>query len=155
MKKILVLFALVIIAFINRSEAQMPAFSFFDLEGNAFSQAKLDDERPAMIMLFDPYCDHCDQQAGWISEAAEKLENVQFVFVTIEPEKEPVQQFRDKHFQETSIRDVHFLQDLNFQFEAYFGYSDDAVNIYLYQPGRKKLKYFGKETEVDELLKYL
>ncbi len=137
------------------SQIEFPSFYFTDLDGQAFTPANLDLEKPTMIMLFDPYCDHCDHQAEWIAGAAEQFKEVQFVFVTIESEKKPILDFKERHFSEVDIPHMHFLQDLNFKFEDYFGYTDDAVNIYLFKPGKKQPKYFGSEQKAEILLKYL
>ncbi|MEL6673765.1 MAG: redoxin domain-containing protein [Bacteroidota bacterium] len=137
-------------------QAQVPYFTFPDLDGKTFTHTQLDPNKSTMIMMFDPYCDHCETQAGWIAEAATKFQHVQFVFVTIETEKEPIKAFRDKYFGKTSLKEqVKFLQDPDFMFEEYFGYTDDSVNIYLFKAGKKQRKYFGKETEAETLLKFL
>ena len=138
-----------------QAQIYVPSFYFTDLEGEGFTNASLVQDIPTMVMLFDPYCEHCDQQAEWIAGAAEELKHVQFVFVTIEPEVEPIKAFKERHFSKVDLPNLHFLQDLNFKFEDYFGYTDDAVNIYLYKPGKKQPKYFGKEQKAEVLLKYL
>ena len=141
--------------YLAQAQSSFPAFSFKNLKGEVFTQANLDPEKPAMIMMFDPYCDHCDQQAEWIAEAADQFQETQFVFVTIEPEKHPIEDFRKRHFGEVNLPHLYFLQDLDFMFEGYFGYTDDAVNIYLFSPNRRQPKYFGKEQPVEVLKKHL
>lgn len=133
----------------------IPFFSFYDLEGNVFTSEKVSTEMPTMIMLFDPYCDHCSQQASWIVEQESNFKDVQLIFVTIEPETEAIASFKEKHFGKSGLKHVHFLQDRDFAFETYFGYSDDAINIYLYKPGQRRPKYFGEEQEASTLLKFL
>ncbi|MCB0853697.1 MAG: hypothetical protein KDD63_15840 [Bacteroidetes bacterium] len=136
-------------------QVSLPAFSFYDLDGNTVTNESLDNARSTLIMLFDPYCDHCDQQAEWIAAAAGDFKEIQLVFVTIEPEIEPIKDFQKRHFGESSLKHVIFLQDKDFVFETYFGYTDDAINIYCYKPGQKLPKYFGKEQEAEKLLKFL
>ena len=136
-------------------QVNIPYFSFYDLEGNVVTNENLDLNRSTMIMMFDPYCDHCDKQAEMIVEAQDQFQDVQFVFVTIEPEIEPIKDFQKRHYGESSLEHVIFLQDKDFVFETYFGYTDDAINIYLYKPGEKHPKYFGKEQEAEKLLKFL
>ncbi|MEZ4827312.1 MAG: SCO family protein [Bacteroidia bacterium] len=130
-------------------------FSFYDLEGKVFTQENVKTDMSTMVMLFDPYCDHCSKQASLIAAAEKSFENVQLIFVTIEPETDVVKKFRDEHFGKTQLKHVFFLQDKDFAFETYFGYSDDAINIYLFKPGQRKPKYFGEEQEVSTLLKFL
>lgn len=147
-------FSFVFTASLN-AQIVLPAFEFTDLEGESFTPAQLDLDKPLMVMMFDPYCEHCEKQASWIAEQADKFENVQFVFVTLEPEVAAIQNFKEKHFGETGLDKLYFLQDTNVAFESYFGYTDDSVNIYLYHPDRKKPKYFGEEQAAEVLLKYL
>lgn len=140
-----------------QAQVSLPAFSFYDLEGNAFSYSDLDAERPVFVMMFDPYCDHCQTQANHIAEAADRFraKGVQFVWVTLEPEAEAIAKFKESHFGESGLKDLHFLQDKDIRFEEFFGYTDDAVNIYLFRPDGKRPKYFGKEQDATVLLKYL
>ncbi len=138
-----------------QAQVSFPAFSFQDLEGNTFTPAQLDASKSTMIMLFDPFCDHCEQQADWIAAAADQFTDVQFVFVTLEPEIEYIEAFKEKHFGKSGLKHLFFVQDVNVAFETYFGYTDDVVNIYLYKPGKDRPKYFGEETPAADLLKYL
>lgn len=138
-----------------QAQLTVPSFYFYDLEGNGFTNSNLIQDKSTMIMLFDPYCDHCDHQAEWIAQAADQFKEIQFVFVTIETEKQPILDFKERHFGKTTLSNLHFLQDKQFKFEDYFGYTDDAVNIYLYKPGKKQPKYFGSEQKPEILLKYL
>lgn len=138
----------------GQERISLPYFSFYDLEGNPFTNESIDHTLPTMVMLFDPYCDHCDLQADRIQAEAKQFTDKNIIFVTIEPEIEPIKDFANRHFAESGLQHLYFLQDKDFVFESYFGYTDDAVNIYLYRPGKKQPKYFGKEQEVAELLKH-
>ena len=138
-----------------RAQSPLPNFAFESLEGEAYTLENLDQTRSVLLMRFDPYCDHCDQQAEWIAEAADQFENIQLVFVSYLDEVEAIEAFRDRHFKESGLAELYFLRDPNYQFEEFFGYTDDSLNIYLYQPGKKKLKYFGEEQAADVLLTFL
>lgn len=150
--------ALLTFLFVNSSLAQIqvPAFSFKTLEDKEFTQAQLDANKPTMIMNYDPYCDHCNEQAEIIRKAASKFKekNVQFVFVTFIPEKEATEEFIKTHFEGTEL-DYTFLLDPEIQFESYFGYTDDALNIFLYKAKGGKPKYFGEEQSAETLLNNL
>jgi peroxiredoxin len=138
-----------------RAQSPLPEFSFESMDGKAFTLENLDQTRSVLLMRFDPYCDHCDQQAEWIAEAADQFENIQLVFVSYLDEQEAIEAFRERHFGESGLTELYFLRDPNYQFEEFFGYTDDSLNIYLYQPGKKKLKYFGEEQAADILLTFL
>ncbi|MCI4671146.1 MAG: redoxin family protein [Bacteroidia bacterium] len=144
--------------FLNSSLAQIkvPAFSFKTLDGKDFTQSELKTDRPTMIMNYDPYCDHCNEQAETIKKAASKFKekNVQFVFVTFIPEKEATEEFIKNHFEGTGL-DYTFLLDPEIRFESYFGYTDDALNIFLYKAKGGKPKYFGEEQSAETILNNL
>ncbi len=138
------------------SQIKVPSFSFQTLDGKVFTQDNLDRELPTLIMNYDPYCDHCNKQGEIIKEAAEKFKarNVQLIFVTFIPEKEATEEFMKKHFEGTGLN-YTFLLDSDITFESYFGYTDDALNIFLYKPDGKRPAYFGEEQEAKVLLKHL
>ena len=143
---------------VSAQKVSLPAFSFTDLEGQPFSSAQLDAEKPVFVMMFDPYCDHCQTQAKHIAEAARqfKAKQVQFVWVTLEPDPEAITKFKNDYFGESGLgSQMYFLMDSEIRFEDFFGYTDDPVNIYCFQPGKKQAKYFGEEQEADVLLNYL
>jgi thiol-disulfide isomerase/thioredoxin len=139
-----------------QAQVSLPAFSFYDLEGEPFTYEQLDPERPVFIMMFDPYCDHCRTQAEHIANAPEKFlqKEVQFVWVTLEPDPQAIVNFREEYFGDSGL-DMHFVQDNDIRFEEFFGYTHDAVNIYLFKPNGKAPKYFGKEQNATTLLNYL
>lgn len=137
------------------AQIQLPAFEFQDLKGEAFTPAQLDANKSTFIMMFDPFCDHCQKQAEWIATAADQFQDVQFVFVTLEPEIPYIEEFKEKYFGDSGLEHLFFVQDVNVGFESYFGYTDDVVNIYLYSPDKARPKYFGEETPADVLLNYL
>lgn len=151
-----VLFLTLILFSVTASFAQtIPWFSFKDLSGKTFTRDNLDLSKPVFIMFFDPYCEHCETQAKNIAQSASRFQNIQLVWVTIESDVKAVNTFRDTHFGRSGLTKLYFLQDTEYKFERYFGYTEDAVNIYLYKPGVAKLKYFGSEQTAAELLKYL
>ncbi|MEO1384282.1 MAG: hypothetical protein AAFV78_13720 [Bacteroidota bacterium] len=137
-----------------KAQVLYPEFTFYDLEGKVATSETLDRSKSTFIMQFDPYCDHCNDQAETIAKSAEQFQDVQFVFITFIPEPDAIQSFRDKHFKDTGL-DVYFFQDLDFQFETYFGYTESALSIYLYKSGKRQPKFFGKEVPAETLLNYL
>lgn len=133
------------------AQLSVPAFTFTDLEGEAYASTQLDQTQSALIIYFDPWCEHCNTQAEWISQNQADFANVQILFITFEPEQEPIIEFESKHFSGSGWSNVTFLQDLDFQFESYFGYTDDALYIYCFKPDGSKGKYFGKEQPASVL----
>lgn len=133
------------------AQLAVPAFAFTDLQGEAYASTQLDQSKSALIIYFDPWCEHCNTQAEWIAQNQADFKNVQVLFITFEPEKDPIVEFKSKHFSGSGWDNVTFLQDLDFQFESYFGYTDDALYIYCFKPDGSKGKYFGKEQPASVL----
>ncbi|GAB4410380.1 MAG: hypothetical protein OHK0039_14730 [Bacteroidia bacterium] len=137
------------------AQQPIPTFAFQTLDGKPFDHTQVDLRRPAVIIRFDPYCDHCEQQAAWIAGAAASFKDIQLIFVSFIDEPEAIASFQQRYFGKTDLPLLHFLRDPDYQFEEFFGYTNDALNIYLYKPGQKRLKYFGHEQEAATLLKFL
>lgn len=137
------------------AQSPIPNFTFLTLSDQPFTQAQIDLTQPALIVHFDPYCDHCEQQAEWIAEASASFRTRQLIFVSLLDEPAAIEEFQTRYFGEGEWPQLHFLRDPEYRFEQFFGYTDDALNIYAYRPGEKRLKYFGKEQPAEVLLKYL
>lgn len=142
---------LVALALPTMAQLAVPAFSFTDLEGEVYASTQLDHSKSALIIYFDPWCEHCNTQAEWIAEHQADFTDVQILFITFEPEQEPIREFKSKHFSASGWGNVKFLQDLDFMFESYFGYTDDALYIYCFKSDGSKGKYFGKEQPAEVL----
>ena len=136
-----------------QAQNNFPAFQFADLEGKAFSNAQLSQDMATIAFFFDPYCDHCAQQAAWISEAPEKFKDIQMIWVSTES-PESIKEFATKYFDLEAWKHVHFLVDTNFAFDAYFGYSE-VPSIYLFNKKGQRVKAFNRETPADILLRFL
>ncbi len=138
--------------------AQIPNFSFQALDGNTYTASQLPKGKSIFVMLFDPGCEHCQTQAKNIGDAADKFQNVKFVFVSMFDDKAGIEQFGKTYFGDKGL-DVTFLIDpsTGIDFETYFGYTDDPVYIHLFKPNGQKYayKYFGHEQSAGELLKHL
>jgi len=134
------------------AQEKLPEFQFSDLEGNTFSYAQLRTDLPVLVFFFDPYCDHCQKQATWIKEAKDQFTEIQQVWVTTE-EATPTKEFHEKYLG-TDWDHVYILQDKQFLFDGYFGYSE-IPSIYVYNQQWQRVKAFNKETPADVLLRFL
>ena len=134
------------------SAQSLPDFAFYDLQGNLFTKANIKKKAPVVVIFFDPYCDHCQTQAGWINAAGEKFKakNAQVVWVSTESE-ENIAKFRNTTFTKSALKDVYFLRDKKYWFDGYFGYSE-APSIYVYNAEGKLVKSLKKETPAETLL---
>jgi len=136
------------------AQKRMPDFSFQDLSGKAFTQENVKKNMATIVFFFDPYCDHCQQQAEWINDMSRDFKNIQLIWVSTET-PESIGEFQKKHLNAKSLAlNTHFLVDTEFMFDSYFGYSE-APSMYLYDKSGKRVKSFTKETPAKILLRYL
>lgn len=132
---------------------KLPNFAFTDLKDQPFTQQQLKADLPTIVIYFDPYCDHCTQQATWIMEAADKFKQINLLWVTTETQ-EATEEFVATYFADVSMPNNHVALDTEFMFDGYFGYSE-VPSIYLYSAAGKRLKALDEETSAATLLQYL
>lgn len=136
--------------------AELPAFSFFKVHSGGFganpvfSNNDLPSGKATVVMLFDPYCDHCQQQTEEFTQAAGKLKNIHFVYVTTES-AEAASEFESKYLKNSGLS-YTLLRDKNYQFDSIFSYSP-VPSVYLYSANGRLLKYYKTDkAPVDELV---
>ncbi|MFN0201822.1 MAG: peroxiredoxin family protein [Bacteroidia bacterium] len=130
---------------------KMPQFSFDDLKGGTFASTSLKAGLPTIVFFFDPFCDHCEQQAKWIAADAAKFKNVNLVWVSTE-DVNAISKFKSTHFAKAGLDKLHFLKDSKYRFDGYFGYSE-ALSMYVFNKAGVQVKALKKETPAAELLK--
>lgn len=128
---------------------KLPPFSFTGLDDKAFTYTQLKSDTYTIAIFYDPYCDHCAQQATWMAEKPELFKDVQMLWVTTEG-KEPVTEFYNTHFKDSELEHIHMLMDKQFMFDAYFGYSE-APSIYIFDKNGKRIKSLNEETPAEEI----
>jgi len=148
----LVLALLALAAFAQGNNVYKTPFRFKTLDGKLFTNANLKPNKSTVVVFFDPYCEHCATQAGWLGAGAAKLKNVQFLFVTTEPTVQASIDFKAKYFTGKNM-DVTILLDTDFKFDAYFGYSE-AISMYVYKKTGERSQSFKKETPVDKMIPF-
>lgn len=128
-----------------------PEFLFFGMNGAPVTHQEFKLDQPTIVVLFDPSCEHCQQQAKWLSELAGEFSGIQFVYVSTASFTEI------KTFKEIYLRglNVKLLRDSNYKFDDYFGDSP-VPSMYIYSSGGNLLKsYKGEEVPAVEILSLL
>ena len=80
------LFALVFIFVCNHitvaaQNKSLPEFSFLNNKNQKITPASLPIGQPVVVFYFDPFCDHCKEQAKIVGQDAAKLARTTFVWV--------------------------------------------------------------------------
>lgn len=103
---------------IAQNIVMLPAFSFTDLQGNAFTNAHLNPNWATVFVYFNSECDYCLHEAQSIRENLTRFHNTQFVFVSTET-TENIKQFAEMQ-QLLGAENVLFVQDSDLVFTKKF-----------------------------------
>lgn len=130
----------------------LPAFEFTRLDNVTFSNEKLQSSLSALIIYFNPECEHCQYEARAIRDSLHRFAATNVMLVSDEP-LERLQQFA----QEYDLADqpnIHILYDEKRQFKDFFGTSM-VPSIFIYNREQQLVKHFKGETKIEAILKYL
>ncbi|MBX7242256.1 MAG: redoxin domain-containing protein [Bacteroidia bacterium] len=157
MKQIIYFLSLVVftgfISLSAQAQKKMPAFTFEDLNARPFTNTNIKQGLSTIVFFYDPYCEHCAQQADWIRESEAAFKNINLVWVSTE-DLQPIQEFKAAHFGGTTLDKLYFVRDTKWKFDTYFGYTV-APGVYLYNKDNILLKSYSKETPAIDFLKAL
>ncbi len=157
MKQIIYFLSLIVftgfVSFTAQAQKKMPAFTFEDLNAKPFTNANIKQGLSTIVFFYDPYCEHCAQQADWIRESEAAFKNTNLVWVSTE-DLQPIQEFKNAHFGGSALDKLYFVRDTKWKFDTYFGYTV-APGVYLYNKDNVLLKSYNKETPAIDFLKEL
>jgi cytochrome oxidase Cu insertion factor (SCO1/SenC/PrrC family) len=129
----------------------LPDFSFTDVNGQKITKASLPAGMPVIVFYFDPDCDHCQQEAAWITQYKEYFKGITFVWVSW-GEMDQIKAFPAKHLPGVTGT-MFFTKDTDFKFDTYFGYSE-IPSIYVYNKSWVRTASFREETKPEFLVKF-
>ncbi|MCB0739177.1 MAG: redoxin domain-containing protein [Bacteroidetes bacterium] len=129
-------------------EITLPAFEFTQLNGDKLTQENLTKNQPVLVFYYDPFCDHCNEQAKLIQADFDRFTNYTLIWVSWGEEAEAAN-FQSKYFDGKD--NVLFAIDSEFNFDAWFGYSE-VPTTYVFDNNWVQISKFDKEVSVDELL---
>lgn len=114
-------------------------------------QAKEIDEK-AILVLFQPDCDHCHREAKQIAENLESFKDYKLYFISSAAVSD-IEKFGND-FSLIGKENVRFGFTPSENIYNNFG-PIEAPSIYIYSDEGKLVKQFNGEVEVSELLKYI
>ncbi len=136
----------------EKAGTPFPEISVTGVTGQKLTTSMLPVGQPIVIIYFDPFCDHCEQQAKWIKEKIDAFRGVTIVWITW-GELEDMKNFAAKNFAGVTKSDMVFTKDTDYAMDSWFGYSE-VPSIYIYNKERVRTMCFSKETPVEELVKW-
>jgi len=140
--KSLIFIALLIAVFQVKAQQPnvLPQFTFFKLDGKAFSNKDLVQGKKNLFMLFDCTCEHCQREARLLNENYAQFKNTNIYMVTLD-EAYIIPQFFNSYAKGLNSKpNVSVLQDKNRTFIPTF-LPKMYPGIYLYSATGKLLVY--------------
>lgn len=128
-----------------------PAVDFLGMDGERVTQADLKAKQPIVVFYFDPFCDHCQQEAQWINENPGLWKGITLLWVSW-GEVEDIKAFPGKYLPH-GPENMIFTKDDKFEFDNYFGYSN-IPTVYVYNSAGERTGSFDKETKPEILVKF-
>jgi peroxiredoxin len=128
--------------------AQMPAFSYLDLEGNKFSNEHLAKDRKVVLMYLNPLCDVCQRETEDILNNIEYFKNIQIVMVSPSP-IEQVKKFAEMYHLD-QYKEIVVLHDSKDEFYRQFN-AIGYPSLYLYNEKKQLITSFEREVQFAEL----
>lgn len=136
---------------VAQGNVQLPTFSFVTPGGEEIASSYFENDRPLIVIYFEPTCIHCELQAEWLANRINDFNHIDLLFVAWEPTNE-IPDFRDRFFPQ--VENVYFAMDGDQEFDQLFGFSQ-IPTIYVYDDSNQLKKKFKKETKAERLLKAL
>lgn len=119
----------------------IPPFTIYTAADSAkFTRENLK-KRPAVFIIFDPFCDHCQHETKAITENISRFKNAQIIMVTYMPYSEMVQFYRDYKIADYPVITMGF--DSKFFFPSFF-HIRNLPAIFIYdKKGKYKTSFEG------------
>ena len=80
----------------TKKGAPIPPFKLYKVDGKIISNADLKPNKPVMVMIFSPECDHCEHMVDSMKQIADKFKNTQLLLVAEDRNKQLMGGFINK-----------------------------------------------------------
>lgn len=135
----------------QKPAATVPLFTFYQLDGKAFTKANLSPGKNSMFIFFDVSCEHCQRLIAEVNTKYTLFKRAQFYFVSMY-EPQAIRNFMVRYAKNMNgKRNVVLLQDKNKEFIPKF-MPEKYPAIYVYSPKGNLIRYFSGEKKVDEII---
>lgn len=110
---------------------EIPAFTFFTVDGSPFFSKQIPKDRPSLFSFFDVTCTHCQSTMKTIGSRYGELQHVSVYLVTLDARKEALDFVRKYGPQLLNKKNVTILIDLNKEFLPKFQ-PQQYPSVYVY-----------------------
>lgn len=146
---------LIILAFTIQARAQqptsLPQFTFYKLDGKAFSNKDIKQGKKNLFVLFDCTCEHCQREAAQLNKNYASFKNANIYMITLD-EAYIIPQFFNSYAKGLNLKpNVTVLQDKNHSFIPAFLPSKYPA-MFLYSATGKLMLYNAGDGGIKKLL---
>lgn len=129
----------------------IPDFTFYDLNGQPFTQKQIKKNNKILFLFFDATCTHCQYEMQLIGSHYQDFKNTGFYIVSMD-RKPQIQKFMSNYGKQlTGKKNVTVLVDVNRQFIQKFLPSQFPA-LYIYGANHQLLKYWDTPINIDQVL---
>ncbi|HYC85664.1 MAG TPA: redoxin domain-containing protein [Chryseosolibacter sp.] len=129
---------------------ERPVMAFTLTDGSMVNARDIDEQM--LLILFQPDCDHCQDEARQIKKRLEAFKDYQLYFISSQP-IEMIEKF-SRDYQLTNLPNVHFGHTEVQNVWNNFG-SISAPSMYLYSKEGRLVESFEGLVDVEVIIKYL
>lgn len=137
----------------KESEEQIQTLQHLGFESLSGGQVYLDEfdqEKPTVIIYFNPGCEHCQYEATEIVHRGEQFEKANTILVTPESSVEKLKAFAQTyHLNE--VDNLAILIDKNRQFIRHFG-TTVFPSVFIYDANQKLVKSYKGEVKIEAII---
>lgn len=139
----------------KKKGAPIPPFKLeLTKNGTAFTNANLKPNKPVMLVIFSPECDHCEHTVDSLKANAGLFKNTQLLLVAEARNKEHMKKFIEK----TGIGDLPVFQTIGVDRSnlIYYAYTQKILpQINFYDKNFKLVKRFDGQYPLDSVKMFI
>lgn len=129
----------------------IPDFTFYDLNGQTFTQKQIKKSNKILFLFFDATCTHCQYEMQLIGSHYQDFKNTSFYIISMD-QKQQIQKFMATYGKQLNgKKNVTVLVDLNRQFIQKF-LPLQFPALYIYNANHQLLKYWDTPVNIDQVL---
>ncbi len=114
-----------------------------------FSKEDLQKNKPVMLMVFNPECDHCQHETEELTKSINKFKGIQIVMSTMAPMNE-MKMFIEK-YKLDSYKNIIVVKDVSYFLPSYFQFHN-LPHLAFYNKKHKLISEFSGTMPIEKIL---
>lgn len=131
----------------------VPDFTLLTIDSVEFNQSILDEHKSTIIMLFNPECEHCQDQLELLLSVPQVVQSAQIILSSIETQEKNRIFYNKNHLEKYPF--VHLGKDYKYIFGRY--YRPNTIPVLAFYNAKKQLIFFNqgntKKKQIELALK--